>query len=215
MWLLTHFAIATLAFNMYDKDGSGTLDRAEVDEIIGKVYADSSASNSHEATPIDARAMQILDGMDVDHDGSVSKDEFVTMVNNYHYLLMPAFVVQSRVRSKIFGYFINWEEEEIKREKTKYTTMVDIIKKIDETTEKQIKVLGGDITKLRAAALGEDFENKSESITKLEEADARDHVEIGYIADAATRDKSMVEHHRKSTQLKTRASNYVKPESNA
>ena len=65
------------------------------------------------------------------------------MVNNYHYLLMPAFVVQSRVRSKIFGYFIDWEAEETKREKTKYTTMVDIIKKIDETAEKQVKHLGG------------------------------------------------------------------------
>ncbi|GMH89967.1 hypothetical protein TL16_g11624 [Triparma laevis f. inornata] len=207
MWLLSHFAIATLAFNMYDKDGSGTLDRAEVDDIVGKVYA--TDSNSHQEHPIDARAKQILDGMDVDHDGTVTKDEFVTMVNNYHYLLMPAFVVQSRVRSKIFGYFIDWEAEETKRDKTKYTTMVDIIKKIDETAEKQVKHLGGDINKLRAAALGEDFINTSKEITTLEDADARDHYETGFIADAAHHDKKMVEHHRAHTQYKTQAATLI------
>lgn len=38
-------------------------------------YRFRSSSNSHQEHPIDARAKQILDGMDVDHDGTVTKDE--------------------------------------------------------------------------------------------------------------------------------------------
>ena len=75
MWLLTHFALATLAFNLYDKDGSGGLQKDEVEDIVRSVYSNSSGGQTHEERPVDIRAQQILDGMDVDGDGNVTKDE--------------------------------------------------------------------------------------------------------------------------------------------
>ena len=75
MWLLTHFALATLAFNLYDKDGSGGLQRNEIEEIVGNVYSTRSGVQSRQDKPLDIRSKQILDGMDVDGDGNVTKDE--------------------------------------------------------------------------------------------------------------------------------------------
>jgi hypothetical protein len=95
VWLLTHYELATLSFNMFDVDGSGNLDIDEVKKIVSKVYSNSSpahggamvAADGHTAqvgTPVDERAMQILEGMDVDGNGDVSKAEYCAMVKKYH-----------------------------------------------------------------------------------------------------------------------------------
>lgn len=194
MWLLTHFALGTLAFNLYDKDGSGGLTRDEIEDIVASVYSTAGGAQSRQDKPLDIRAKQILDGMDVDGDGNVTKDEFVAMVNNYHYLLMPAFEIQAKVRQKLFGYFIDWTEEESRRSKMQYMMLVDIIRKIDETAQSQIVSLGGDLTKVRAKFLGDDYVT-SVSMENLTEADARSHKEVKMLKDEAENDKDMQMRH--------------------
>ena len=80
IWMLTHFELSTLAFNLYDTDCSGQLDKDEVEAIVSSVYGTSSARAGLEVNvthrPVDDRAKQILEGMDVDGDGNVSKGEW-------------------------------------------------------------------------------------------------------------------------------------------
>jgi len=91
IWLLTHYEIATLAFSIFDADGSGSLDMDEVRGIVKKVYS-NDAHNEKDAEPIQAhssrpatpnsRAMQLLEGMDVDGSGDVSQVEFCLMAKS-------------------------------------------------------------------------------------------------------------------------------------
>ena len=122
------------------------------------------------------------------------------MVQNYHYLLMPAFEIQAKVRQKLFGYFIDWSEEEAKRASTQYTMLVDIIRKIDETAQSQIVALGGDLAQVRAKFLGDDYV-MSDSIKKLTEADAGKHAEVKYLKNDAENDKDMQKRHHAARVL--------------
>ena len=136
IWLLTHYELATLSFKMTDKDGSGALDKGEVESIVNQVYSNSSARAGREicvtVNRVEDRAKKILEGMDVDGDGQVTLPEYCVMVKSYHYLLSPAFDVQHRVRSKIFGNWgIDWGDiERNRKEKAANTDLIDIVKHV-------------------------------------------------------------------------------------
>ncbi|GMI40074.1 hypothetical protein TeGR_g4288 [Tetraparma gracilis] len=223
VWLLTHYELATLSFNMFDVDGSGNLDIDEVKKIVSKVYSNSSpahggamvAADGHTAqvgTPVDERAMQILEGMDVDGNGDVSKAEYCAMVKKYHYMLMPAFVLQKTVRDKIFGHYADWAAIELERQKNDHITVVDIVTKIDKSIKEhnaKAKLDGG--ASLKKLVLeeeekkgdAEEFSIKhvaSGAVQNTIDTDAKKGVMIGaeykVVAKQAAESRDMAEKHR-------------------
>jgi len=180
VWLLTHYEISTLAFNMYDVDGSGTLDIDEVKTIVKKIYS-STSEGADQGDPLDEKSMQVLDGMDVDGNGDVSRPEFVAMIRNYHYLMMPAFVLQRSVRENIFGMFLDWEGIEEERRKQDHITLVDIVKKIDETIKEQDSFFAKDGGAAFRKALTE-MEGENFSVSDVKDG----HVQITLETDVKT-----------------------------
>ena len=134
IWLLTHYEIGTLTFKMIDSDGSGYLDATELESIVSLVYQNSSARAGLEINTmvnrVAERAKKMFEGMDVNGDGQITLQEFVVMVQNYHYLLLPAFVSQQKCRQRVFGYYVDWFEAERKRSKHSQTKISDIVKDI-------------------------------------------------------------------------------------
>jgi len=197
--MLTFIEMPSLAFNMYDKDGSGTLDLQEVKDLVHHVYGSTGGAGEGGNDGIDIKVQQVLDGIDADHDGVITKPEFAALVHNFHYLLLPAFTVQNRCRNKIFGGYIDWVREEEKQQATQYTTLVDIVKRIDREAQEQIAVHAGDIEKLKEKVLGDSFETKDGDMIKL--MAPVDKYGVQEAKDLAENDKSIVEGHRKHRAL--------------
>ena len=63
-------------FDKYDKDKSGSLDKAELKKIIEDIFA--SMKDSRKITDDDAQ--KVLTAMDKDKDGTVSKAELVQII---------------------------------------------------------------------------------------------------------------------------------------
>ena len=131
IWLFTHYEIGTLTFKMIDSDGSGFLDKSELESVVSLVYQNSSARAGLEINTtvnrVADRAKKMFEGMDVNGDGQITLQEFVVMVQNYHYLLLPAFVSQQKCRQKIFGFYVDWFEAEKQRKKHNNTKISDIV----------------------------------------------------------------------------------------
>ena len=172
---------------------------SEVEKIVAEIYSTSSARAGREinvtSRPIDDRATQILEGMDVNGDGKVTKEEFVLMVKNYHHLMMPAFTLQRKVREKIFGFGnVNWDEEEGKRRNQSKTGMIDIISEIDHIVEGSKK----DFEK--KTVINEKYSGNILSDTL--DRDATTHNETKYLKDEAKENREFVDLHREHRVLK-------------
>jgi len=65
------------AYQMYDIDGNGTIERSEMVEIIKAIYSMLGADESNiEVSPQD-RTDEIFDKMDENNDGVLNRDEFM------------------------------------------------------------------------------------------------------------------------------------------
>jgi hypothetical protein len=62
----------------------------------------------------ETRARQVLDILDADHSGSISRREFIDYIDKYPMLLFPAFRMQQCIRSKLMGTAF-WIDEERRR----------------------------------------------------------------------------------------------------
>merc|ERR1712025_25421 len=69
------------AFRMYDVDGNGWIDLAEMTVIVRSIYSMSGFKESSQETA-DQRAFEIFNKMDLNADGKVTRDEFVTTCLN-------------------------------------------------------------------------------------------------------------------------------------
>mmetsp|Transcript_11746 Transcript_11746/g.24031 ORF Transcript_11746/g.24031 Transcript_11746/m.24031 type:complete len:341 (-) Transcript_11746:19-1041(-) len=195
IYMLTFIEIPSLAFNMYDTDGSNSLDLAEVKQLVFNVYGATGAATGEDG--VDVRVKQVLDGMDADHDGDISKEEFAALVQNFHYILLPAFQVQNGVRTKIFGGYVNWVQQEEKNKATRYTTLVDIVKRIDKIAQEQILVYQGKEDDLKGKVLGEDFkEDDVEDKKILDMVQPINEKSVRETKRLAAEDKVIVESHR-------------------
>ena len=200
LYMLTFIEMPSLAFNMYDNDGSGTLDIGEVRGLVYKVYGSSGGKQTNDdGSEVDVKVQQVLDGMDADHDGVITKEEFAALVHNFHYLLLPAFQVQNRCRTKIFSGYVDWIREEEKTKATRYTTLVDIVKRIDKVAQEQILVVNGDIGKLKEKVMGDSFNVNNVTDADLVKTMDAQHINEKSVRDVremASEDKSIVELHR-------------------
>jgi Ca2+-binding EF-hand superfamily protein len=98
---LTPSSLVLFAFDMYDKDGSGVLELAEIKKMLVEVYGPQYASNPH------ARQM-VLDlhdkmGVALGMPVYMKVTEFESLCKNRPAMLMPAFIFQDALRSRICG----------------------------------------------------------------------------------------------------------------
>jgi len=70
---------------------------------------------------------------------SLGADEFVALCKNYHFLMMPAFTLQRKVREKIWGStaLMDWAKLEEKRKSLSYLNLQDIVAEVDDMIEVQ------------------------------------------------------------------------------
>ncbi|ESN95937.1 hypothetical protein HELRODRAFT_185956 [Helobdella robusta] len=82
------------AFNMYDVNGDGTIEPHEMAEIIGAIFrmVGHSLSDASSFDSAESRTKEIFDKMDVNHDGVLSKDEFIRgcMADEFLYQMLTA-----------------------------------------------------------------------------------------------------------------------------
>ncbi|PAA73150.1 hypothetical protein BOX15_Mlig017742g1 [Macrostomum lignano] len=65
------------AFQMYDIDGNGRIEKAEMVEIIKAIYSMLGADETNVDMSPEARTQEIFEKMDSNKDGVLSKDEFM------------------------------------------------------------------------------------------------------------------------------------------
>nr|CDS26583.1 neuronal calcium sensor [Hymenolepis microstoma] len=65
------------AFQMYDIDGNGTIEKKEMTEIIKAIYSMLGANEATVDLTPEARTEEIFDKMDSNHDGVLTRKEFM------------------------------------------------------------------------------------------------------------------------------------------
>nr|CDS34584.1 neuronal calcium sensor [Hymenolepis microstoma] len=75
------------AYQMYDIDGNGTIERSEMVEIIRAIYSMLGADGSSAELSPEARTEEIFDKMDENRDGVLTRDEFMNGCLSDQYLL--------------------------------------------------------------------------------------------------------------------------------
>ena len=109
MWsycTLTHDQLVKFAFDMYDLDNSGEIEREEVKELVMTVFGKAD---------LDQNTERMLHQMDKDGDGSVSLKEFRKMEAKANTILRPCFLVQNCMIKKVGeGY---WKRQKARRRK--------------------------------------------------------------------------------------------------
>eukprot|EP00924_Labyrinthula_sp_SR-Ha-C_P003328 snap_masked-scaffold_15-processed-gene-6.2-mRNA-1 protein AED:0.33 eAED:0.33 QI:0/0/0/0.25/1/1/4/0/318 len=87
-------SLAKFAFDLFDFDGSGSIDAKEFKELIAMI---------HGKKKIDGQAEKLLKVFDRDNSGTVTFQEFLENVKKTPSLLMEAFTLQRNMREKCMG----------------------------------------------------------------------------------------------------------------
>lgn len=87
-------SIAVFAFDLFDKDNSGSLAREEVKDMIEFVYGKKGLIDN---------VQRVLKDLDKSGDGKISREEFVTASMKFPALLFPAFELQGVLRDNVLG----------------------------------------------------------------------------------------------------------------
>lgn len=119
VWLLCAFELATLAFSMMDTDQKGYLTRYEVRRAVAEIYSihNSGPRVVDGVKPVDLKLQKIMQSLDADNSGTISRAEFLAFSHQHHHMLLPAFAVQRSVRERVFGQTFRWAAVERKRQK--------------------------------------------------------------------------------------------------
>jgi serine/threonine-protein phosphatase 2B regulatory subunit len=104
---LDHESLVKYIFDIFDADGGGELDIAEVDALCRMLYnTEETADNVKE----------VIKAMDTDGDGTVSLGELVAYSLQYPDLLKPAIDLQATLRKDMFGTSL-WKRLSKRRKK--------------------------------------------------------------------------------------------------
>eukprot|EP00948_MAST-09A_sp_MAST-9A-sp1_P000467 g467.t1 len=95
------------AFDLFDSDGSGTVDKIEIRKLVYMACGKNV---------LDKDAQKVMDTLDADGDGEVTFNEFKTMIKKTPSLLFPVFNLQKSIREKFMGVSY-WKKATKRREK--------------------------------------------------------------------------------------------------
>ena len=140
-------SLVSFAFSLYDTDGSQTLDREELRNMMQEVYGTKWEKSQ--------RTRDVLDKMDEDGDGNCDIGEFEEACKSYARLLKPAFDMQNVLRDKTLGQ----------------STWNKINKKQQEHFGKDIKSMMNKITGREALIAERALENKIAARMNEEDAE--------------------------------------------
>ena len=117
-------ALQHFAFNMFDTDSSGYMEEDEVRQLVQEVYGRKYSDN--------VRVQGVLEKIDSDGDGRVSKTEFDEFCRKYPILMWPAFVVQQALRKHLGGDKW-WRTQQDQRSKAwRSSSVFEILAKLDD-----------------------------------------------------------------------------------
>jgi len=94
----TDSALRLFAFDLYDADGSGKIEKSEVSDMLKEVYGDAFESSQHASRLMD-KVQKIAGG----NSNFISLDTFNTFAKDNPALLFPAFDMQRIIQKKILG----------------------------------------------------------------------------------------------------------------
>ena len=138
---MDHDFLVKFAFDMFDTDNSGTIEKAEVYELITMVYGRKD---------VDRRARDILKVIDEDGSGTISLEEFSIMEKLARSLLFPIFNLQQQMSIKIYGESF-WERQgNIRLQKAGKHDIIDLHnslynKKVEKKKKKSVVKILDDI----------------------------------------------------------------------
>jgi len=119
---LTEDTMVPFVFAMYDSNGSGVLDKSELECIVKDVYGKRYFQNIH--------AMKMASKLKSDRSGDVGIDNFAGLCKKYTALLYPAFTLRLALRSKILGedFWIKLDKFRRARYGTAYHSVESILR---------------------------------------------------------------------------------------
>lgn len=85
-------SLAKFSFDMFDIDGSGSIDVEEFKELIAMI---------HGGKKIDSKAESILKVIDKDRSGEITFTEFLESSKKLPSLMMEAFTLQRKMKEKV------------------------------------------------------------------------------------------------------------------
>lgn len=95
-------ALTSFAFDLYDLDGSGSIDGSELRRILQEVYGSDGAQTNVYAQNVYKKIKRYV-GSDTGDEGQISKPDFVTFSKKHPALLFPAFLMQQTLQKCILG----------------------------------------------------------------------------------------------------------------
>ena len=108
--VMTKGQVIVKTFDMYDDDGSKSLDISELKEMVMDIWG-QNASTEH------SRIGYIIKHMDPDGSGETDMDEWMASCKKNPVLMKPAFNSQRVLREKCFGLKFWIEQQRIAVEK--------------------------------------------------------------------------------------------------
>ena len=171
VWLLCAFDLGTLAFYMMDRDHKGYLNRGEVRLAVAQIYSvHNTGPRLIDGTkPLDSKLTRVMNTLDANGNGNISRDEFVAFSHQHHHLLMPAFSIQRSVRERAFGMTFNWEKIETKRKRVVGTQS---IQQVVDDVARLIPEIGGGRSSDEKVGEGEAYMNETDPDKVLDHAAA-------------------------------------------
>jgi len=96
---MNHDFLVKFAFDLFDHDGSGNIDKHEVHQMLAMVFGKRKPNK---------QVKNLLEKMDKDKSGEVSLEEWRDMNRRAQSLLMPAHDLQMKLRERVCGR-VYWE----------------------------------------------------------------------------------------------------------
>ena len=169
VWLLCAFDLGTLAFYMMDTEHKGYLNRGEVRIAVARIYSvHNTGPRLIDGTkPLDSKLTRVMNSLDANGNGNISRQEFLTFSHQHHHLLMPAFSIQRSVRERVFGMTFKWDKVETKRKRVVGTRS---IQQVVDDVARLIPEIGGNSSE--PVGSGEAYTRESDPDKVLDHAAA-------------------------------------------
>ena len=100
-------SLIKFSFDLYDRDGSGSIEMAEMRQLVKAVFG---------SRKLDEQTMKVMSSIDIDNSGTIRFSEFQAMERKHQSLLFPAFRLQEKMQKQALGVAY-WKKATKRRQK--------------------------------------------------------------------------------------------------